>query len=43
MNSESILPTRTQQPHNQPNIDNGDNSTNQFIDKDDSHSMESRL
>ena len=34
MNSESMLPTCTQQPHS-------DSSTNQFVDKDDSQSMES--
>ena len=37
MNSESAVPTCTQQPHNEPSIDN---STNQLVDKDDSQSME---
>ena len=37
MNSESVLPTCTQQPHNESSIDN---STNQLVNKDDSQSME---
>ena len=38
MNSKSVLPT--QQPHNEPSIDNGDSSSNQVMDKDDHYSME---
>ena len=40
MNSESVLPTCTQQPHNEPSIDNSDNSTHQLVDKDDSQRVE---
>ena len=35
MNSESVLPTCTQQPYSEPSIDNSDSSTNQLVDKDD--------
>ena len=37
MNSESVLPTCTQQPYvySEPSVDNSDSSTNQLVDKDD--------
>ena len=35
MNSESVLPTCTQQPYSESSIDNSDSSTNQLADKDD--------
>ena len=38
VNSKSVL--ATQQPHNEPGIDNGDSSSNQVVDKEDNQGME---
>ena len=38
LNSESVLPT--QQPHNESSINTSNCSSNQFVNKDDSQSME---
>jgi hypothetical protein len=42
MNTESVLPTKpTKQLHNKSSIDNSGSSSNQFVDNDDSHNVES--